>query len=433
MAINRENIKLFASQRLTDEDDGGGRATGNVVTDGQVNNLFRDISRIDRTVGDVSMRKVFVGVSTDNTDPYLGAHVILADAPEDERVGVVLFNTENQIDERADARNRIESYVVPAVDTNWQLLDNQLVGQRTLLAIQREEHRLPEIGEVYRLLNEATGDEQYVRIISVEGSMETFTYAVSSDSYVDFERRRLQPGLSAPLKVTFPGGVATPGGTIGQNGDIPSRIQTTQVADAARYYGLQSLKVDASQNDLTFKVNSVYGEMVPSARSETPLINQDGTYPARVVHPVSPRSVSLSFGLISGNQSRAYLQTGAVPKTVTLSIAGCLRWQKEGIKPPASVVKATEEYFDGEDALGQWLEERCDVNRGQREGGSQLYNDWRVWCDEQGHYVSSVKQFSENLQFRGFRKCRMTTGHRGLTGLKLRPQPFVKFGGHSVD
>ncbi len=69
MAINKENIKLFASQRLTDEDDGGGRCTGNVVADGQVNNLFRDIGRIDRTDGDVSMRKVFVGVGTDNADP----------------------------------------------------------------------------------------------------------------------------------------------------------------------------------------------------------------------------------------------------------------------------------------------------------------------------------------------------------------------------
>ncbi len=80
MAINKENIKLFESQRLTDEDNGGGRATGEdngggratgeVVVDGQVNNLFRDIYRIDRTVGDVSMRKVFMGVETDNNDPY---------------------------------------------------------------------------------------------------------------------------------------------------------------------------------------------------------------------------------------------------------------------------------------------------------------------------------------------------------------------------
>ncbi len=87
MAINKENIKLFASQRLTDEGGGGGRATGHVVADGQENNLFRDISRIDRTVGDVSMRKVFMGVETGNNDPYLSAHAILTEAPEDERVG----------------------------------------------------------------------------------------------------------------------------------------------------------------------------------------------------------------------------------------------------------------------------------------------------------------------------------------------------------
>ena len=34
------------------------------------------------------------------------------------------------------------------------------------------------------------------------------------------------------------------------------------------------------------------------------------------------RSVTLSFGLIGGNQSRAFLTTGAVPRTITLSIAG---------------------------------------------------------------------------------------------------------------
>ncbi len=47
MTINKDNIKLYASQRLTDED---GRATGDVMVD------------------DVSMRKVFMGVETDNND-----------------------------------------------------------------------------------------------------------------------------------------------------------------------------------------------------------------------------------------------------------------------------------------------------------------------------------------------------------------------------
>ena len=50
MAITNDDVKLFESQRLTDEEDGGGRVTGREVIDGNVNNLFQDISRIDRTV-----------------------------------------------------------------------------------------------------------------------------------------------------------------------------------------------------------------------------------------------------------------------------------------------------------------------------------------------------------------------------------------------
>ncbi|WP_345195598.1 hypothetical protein, partial [Kistimonas scapharcae] len=157
MAILPDDVKLYASQRLTDESDGGGRATGNEVIDGGINNLFRDISRIDRTLGDVSLRKVYAGVSTDNTDPYLGAHLIITEPPQDSKVDVLLFNTDSQTDERTEARNRIESYVVPAVDASWELLGDQLVGQRGIQAIQRTEDRLPEIGEVYRLLDENTG------------------------------------------------------------------------------------------------------------------------------------------------------------------------------------------------------------------------------------------------------------------------------------
>ena len=52
MAINNNDVKLFESQRLSDEEDGGGRVTGRKVINGNVNNLFQDISRIDCTVGD---------------------------------------------------------------------------------------------------------------------------------------------------------------------------------------------------------------------------------------------------------------------------------------------------------------------------------------------------------------------------------------------
>ena len=99
----------------------------------------------------MALRKAYIGVSTENNDAYLGSHVILTDPPADANVSVLLFNTEDQTDERKDARNRIEAYVVPGTAASFELLSNQLVGQRSIVGIQREEQRLPEIGEVYRL------------------------------------------------------------------------------------------------------------------------------------------------------------------------------------------------------------------------------------------------------------------------------------------
>ena len=70
MTINNEDVKLYESQRLTDEEDGGGRVIGAEVIDGNVNNLFQGISRMDRAIGGVALRKAYIGVSTDNNDTY---------------------------------------------------------------------------------------------------------------------------------------------------------------------------------------------------------------------------------------------------------------------------------------------------------------------------------------------------------------------------
>ena len=94
------------------------------------------------------------------------------------------------------------------------------------------------------------------------------------------------------------------------------------------------------------------------------------------------------------------------------------------MKPPACVVSATEEYFEAEDALGQWIEERCLLAKTHREGVSELFADWREWAERAGEYVGSVKRFSELMAARKFEKCRLTGGARGITGIALRPKPY---------
>ncbi|WP_288132156.1 phage/plasmid primase, P4 family [Accumulibacter sp.] len=106
------------------------------------------------------------------------------------------------------------------------------------------------------------------------------------------------------------------------------------------------------------------------------------------------------------------------------AVAGCLAWQRDGLKPPACVVSATEEYFEAEDALGQWIEERCLLANTHREGVSELFADWREWAERAGEYVGSIKRFSELMTTRKFEKCRLTGGARGIAGITLRPKPY---------
>ncbi|WP_419535681.1 hypothetical protein [Endozoicomonas sp.] len=329
MAITNSDVKLFESQRLTDEEDGGGRVTGNEVIDGNVNNLFQDISRIDRTIGDVALRKAFIGISTDNNDIYLGSHLILTEPPKDKNVSVLLFNTDSQTDERLDARDRIESYVVPGIKASWELVGDQLEGQRAIVGYQREEWAVPEIGEVYKLTTPDGLTSQFIRITAVDHSVVTFTYHNGTE-YVDFNRRKVEMEISAPLITTFVGAQPVPGEPEGET----STIYGTQIADTSRYYGIQPLSANVTAGDLTVKAESVYAPLVPSARVESPLLDQYGGYTGKtmVATADTTRSVSCRFVHITGNQSRTYVQRGVLPKTLSLSLdiadSGALEYTK---------------------------------------------------------------------------------------------------------
>ncbi|MEM6483808.1 MAG: hypothetical protein AAF662_02320 [Pseudomonadota bacterium] len=269
MAILPTDVRLFEPQVLSDEDDGGGRATGNIIVDGVVNNLFPDISRLDRIVGDVALRKFFVGINTDNADPYLGVHAIINSAPADPNVNVLLFDAGSESDVRQDAQNRIESYVVRGGAAQFDLLGSQFEGQRTVVAYQREEQPPPEAGQVF-LLDAGSGTEQYVRVTEVDTTIQTFTVSIPGGGFLDFERRRLDMGITAPLQSTFPGVDPQPAGAPA----TASQVFTTEVADAARYWGVKQSVDPVNIGDVQVKVDSIYSALVPSAQAESPLSDQ---------------------------------------------------------------------------------------------------------------------------------------------------------------
>lgn len=109
MTITASNIKLLASQRMTDTEDGGGQMAGTGLQDGVDNNIFQDISSTDRAFGRLSLMKVWPAVQSANTDTLLGAHVIIDDTPDDANVRGWALLGNSASENRAGALARLQA------------------------------------------------------------------------------------------------------------------------------------------------------------------------------------------------------------------------------------------------------------------------------------------------------------------------------------
>ncbi len=106
------------------------------------------------------------------------------------------------------------------------------------------------------------------------------------------------------------------------------------------------------------------------------------------------------------------------------AVQGCLEWQRVGrLDPPQRVVEATEEYFEAEDALGRWLEERCVRAPNAKSLTAELFNDWKQWAEAAGEFIGAQRRFSDLLITRGLEKWRNGMGVRGFQGIGLKHPP----------
>lgn len=108
MTITASNIKLLASQRMTDTEDGGGQMTGTGLQDGVDNNIFQDIASTDRAFGRLSLMKVWPAVQSADTDTLLGAHVIIDDTPDDANVRGWAMLGNSASESRANVLSRLQ-------------------------------------------------------------------------------------------------------------------------------------------------------------------------------------------------------------------------------------------------------------------------------------------------------------------------------------
>jgi P4 family phage/plasmid primase-like protien len=114
------------------------------------------------------------------------------------------------------------------------------------------------------------------------------------------------------------------------------------------------------------------------------------------------------------------------PGILAWAIAGCVAWQRDGLRPPQAVLAATDEYFreEAEDTLGMWLRERCDSSDPNAETQhGLLYASYKQFSENSGDKPMVSAQLGRELKALGFISDHSRIGSV-VTGLKLRaPSP----------
>lgn len=272
--ITQNDLQILKAEVMADTADGGGLPTSSVVVDGVSNNLFPDVSDLDRKNGRVRLRKVFLGVQTANADLLQAARLIFTELPSNPNISVFAFKATSFADRRADAKNKIESYLAFGTKMAGHLLETQLAGQRVIQLSLDVKDVPPSVNQPLVLVqNEGMPDEfyQYIRPTKVDITMRQFQRTVDAS----VTRQVVTIEFSEPLKYNFVG-LTVP--EFYRNADTARRaiLREARVADAAKYYSASKLAepIVAMQTNQA-QLDSIYTQIVPSTQVETPLLQRD--------------------------------------------------------------------------------------------------------------------------------------------------------------
>ncbi|MDX7756456.1 curculin (mannose-binding) lectin protein [Aeromonas hydrophila] len=343
MTILSGDIKLLTSQRMTDTPDGGGRITGKEVVSGDHNSIFPDVSDLDRAYGVVNMRKVYLATQTDDTDTYFGANATVLLPPADPNVGLCLMSTKDHHDTRAAARDVLERYLARGPKWRGFLYDTQLQGQRAIRFFQRVEVRLPEIGETLVLVgNEGKAGEfeQYVRVLEVNQALAKFQIP----GVPEFTRNIVTCVLADPLRYTFEGEQPTPYDVVT---NAKTALRETVVADAANYYASTKLAEDVAFGAMQVKAKTIFTQLVPAARSETPAVDLTAAGELASLVDSGKGLVSFTTAASIAPSRGLFLGSGAKPGSVTITIGAAVITDRGGELVVAGSVIGSIDYGRG--------------------------------------------------------------------------------------
>lgn len=317
MPIETNNLVLYKSERLTDTSDGGGKYSGQVVTDGESNNLFPDVSELDRTMGRVSLRKIFAAVNNNDTESLMGSTVFVSKNPDDPNVSALLFSTKSHTDTRDSAQNRVENYLAKGAQIAGTPLDTLWQGMKIIQVAMFKTDIESNVGDTIVLISNEGKPleyEQYVRITKVE----TRTAKMMVDGK-EVEYKIGTYSINDPLERDFIGLSAQ---QWYQGSKSTTIIRDTLVADTGNYYASSDLANDVAVGSFTVQAESMFAQLIPSSQTETPLLNLNAVSENPALVAGNSGTITTQFTTNVNNNQSLYIGSSVMPSSVSFTLFG---------------------------------------------------------------------------------------------------------------
>ncbi|MBB6578473.1 hypothetical protein HNP33_002555 [Comamonas odontotermitis] len=291
MTILESDIVLRKSIKMDDTDNGGGGPGSELIPFGGNNNIFRDLSAIDRAGGRVQIRQIFLGIQSPNADPALGVHLFISKPPTDPNVSVVLVKC-STFATRAQIAKAIEGYLVRSVEIGPYLLEDHVKGSRSIDLFHRPGTQPPGVNDtLFLTIDEGKPTERVEPIRITRVATEPIKGTVSiNGGFEDYDALKSKCDLADPLQDFWPG--SPPSRSFGRD-TSKTRVRSASVADSADFYGASYLTTPAQLGDRTVRVDSIFGQIVPNTRSERSSIDQRPAAARTLTLATTPRLVEI--------------------------------------------------------------------------------------------------------------------------------------------
>lgn len=99
-----------------------------------------------------------------------------------------------------------------------------------------------------------------------------------------------------------------------------------------------------------------------------------------------------------------------LPGILNWALAGCLEWQRDGLKPPAVITDAVKQYREESDTLGRFIDECCQITKLGQVKSSNFYRQYQQFAEHAGERWMQSKELPAEMQRRGFTWKRTKAG-----------------------